>query len=109
MFSYIIHCNHSDSVASTSSVPPGYVSGLDRTGADTTSGSTANDLVPELVVNDWSDDPEMIAGEIFEAAVELQRHFPDYQIPAKVSIWFLSSSSLGLPRRLDFPHNYRTS
>ncbi|TPP61640.1 Protein kinase c eta type [Fasciola gigantica] len=78
--------SRSDSVASTSSVPPGYVSGLDRSGGDAnTPGatSTASDLVPELVVNDWSDDPEMVAGESFEAAVELQRHFPAYQIPAK--------------------------
>ncbi|VDP76140.1 unnamed protein product [Echinostoma caproni] len=78
--------SRSDSLASTSSVPTGYMSGLDRSGAEaTTPGATssANDLVPELVVNDWSDDPEMVAGESFEAAVELQRHFPDYQMPAK--------------------------
>ncbi|CAL8092981.1 unnamed protein product [Calicophoron daubneyi] len=72
----------SDSVVSTSSTITGIVSALDRSGE---AGSTAADSVPELVTTDWSDDPEMMAGESFEAAVELRRQFPDYQMPPEGS------------------------
>ncbi|KAH8851251.1 Protein kinase c eta type [Schistosoma japonicum] len=46
-------------------------------------GSNINETVRELVTTDWSDDPEMIAGASFEAAVELRAHFPNFQMPSK--------------------------
>lgn len=57
----------------------------DRSSGDSTCPSSiiASDLVSELVTTDWSDDPEMMASESFEAAVELRIQFPNYQMPAK--------------------------
>ncbi|KAA3678584.1 uncharacterized protein DEA37_0009952 [Paragonimus westermani] len=78
--------SRSDSLASTNSALVDHVLALDRAGDPSGSGaSAAMDAVPELVTTNWSDDPEMIAGESFEAAVELRRQFPDYQMPAKGS------------------------
>ncbi|KAF8571577.1 hypothetical protein P879_00731 [Paragonimus westermani] len=78
--------SRSDSLASTNSALVDHVLALDRAGDPSSSGaSAAMDAVPELVTTNWSDDPEMIAGESFEAAVELRRQFPDYQMPAKGS------------------------
>lgn len=48
--------------------------------------SNINETVRELVTTDWSDDPEMIAGASFEAAVELRAQFPNFQMPSKVCI-----------------------
>uniref|UniRef100_A0A5K4F545 Phorbol-ester/DAG-type domain-containing protein n=1 Tax=Schistosoma mansoni TaxID=6183 RepID=A0A5K4F545_SCHMA len=45
--------------------------------------SNINETVRELVTTDWSDDPEMIAGASFEAAVELRAQFPNFQMPSK--------------------------
>ncbi|CAH8477941.1 unnamed protein product [Heterobilharzia americana] len=42
-----------------------------------------NETVRELVSTDWSDDPEMIAGASFEAAVELRAQFPNFHMPSK--------------------------
>ncbi|CAH8440520.1 unnamed protein product [Schistosoma turkestanicum] len=47
------------------------------------SASNINDTVRELVTTDWSDDPEMIAGASFEAAVELRAQFPNFQMASK--------------------------
>ncbi|KAF5403276.1 hypothetical protein PHET_03431 [Paragonimus heterotremus] len=78
--------SRSDSLASTNSALVDHVLTLDRAmDPSGSSGSAAMDAVPELVTTNWSDDPEMIAGESFEAAVELRRQFPDYQMPAKGS------------------------
>lgn len=48
------------------------------------SSSSAAANVPELLPT-WSDDPEMNASESFEAENELRNHFPQYEIPTKVT------------------------
>ncbi|KER23937.1 hypothetical protein T265_08299 [Opisthorchis viverrini] len=67
-----------ESVSSVQSVAAGQ-----DTMSDSSPRTTAIDAFPELVTTNWSDDPEMIASESFEAAVELRYQFPNYQMPAK--------------------------
>lgn len=75
--------SRSDSLVSSSSALTGLSPSFERAADFGAPFSVASDVVPELVVTNWSDDPEMIAGESFEAACELRRQFPDYQMPAK--------------------------
>ncbi|KAG5454395.1 hypothetical protein CSKR_202003 [Clonorchis sinensis] len=67
-----------ESICSVQSVAAGQ-----DTMSDSSPRTTAIDAFPELVTTNWSDDPEMIASESFEAAVELRYQFPNYQMPAK--------------------------
>ncbi|TGZ61058.1 hypothetical protein CRM22_008179 [Opisthorchis felineus] len=67
-----------ESISSVQSVAAGQ-----DTMSDSSPRTTAIDAFPELVTTNWSDDPEMIASESFEAAVELRYQFPNYEMPAK--------------------------
>ncbi|KAL7064723.1 hypothetical protein AAHC03_05555 [Spirometra sp. Aus1] len=45
--------------------------------------SSVAENMQKLCPDDWSDDPEMKEQESFDATIELQTHFPNYEVPTK--------------------------